>query len=72
MDEHGFVLDVPLLWHRNTGAAKTFLTRLPEEYNVSAALQTDRLRRYGVAIRRIVSLADVDHQQVLSAALSLP
>jgi len=68
VDEHGFVLDILLQWHRNTEAAQTFLTRLLVEYNVPEVIRTDQLRRYPAAIREIPSLADVGHQQVIRAA----
>jgi len=35
VDEHGFVLEVLLQRHRDTEAAKTFLTRLLGEYDGS-------------------------------------
>jgi len=68
VDEHGFVLDVLLQRHRNTEAAKTFLTRLLVEYDVPEVIHTDQLGSCGAAIREIPSLADVDHQQVISTA----
>ena len=68
MDEHGFVLDILLQRHRGTEAATTFLTRLLGEYDVPEIIHTDQLRSYGAAIREIPSLADVDHQQVISTA----
>ena len=68
VDEHGFVLDILLQRHRDTEAAKTFLTRLLGEYDVPEVIHTDQLRSYGSAIREIPSLADVDHQQVISTA----
>ncbi|GAA4000412.1 hypothetical protein GCM10022631_09100 [Deinococcus rubellus] len=68
MDEYGFVLDIPLPQHRDTEAAKTFVTRLLEEYDVPEVIHTDQLRSYGAAIREILSLADVNHQQVISTA----
>ena len=68
VDERGFVLDILLERHRDTEAAKTFLTRLLGEYDVPDVIHTDQLRSYGAAIREIPSLADVDHQQVISAA----
>ncbi|WP_428194407.1 IS6 family transposase [Deinococcus saxicola] len=67
-DEHGFVLDILLQQHRDRGAAKTFLTRLLGEHDVPEVIHTDQLRSYGAAIREIPSLADVDHQQVISTA----
>ena len=68
VDEHGFVLDILLQRHRDTEAAKTFLTRLLGEYDVPEVIHTDHLQSYGAAIRPIPSLADVDHQRVVSAA----
>ena len=68
VDEHGFVLDILLQRHRDTEAAKTFLTSLLGEYDVPEVIHTDQLRSYGAAIREIPSLADVDHQQVISTA----
>ena len=68
VDEHGFVLDILLQRHRDTEAAKTFLTRLLGEYDVPEVIHTDQLRSYGAAIREIPSLADIDHQQVISTA----
>lgn len=68
MDEHGFVLDILLQRHRDTEAAKAFLTRLLGEYDVPEVIHTDQLRSYGAAIREIPSLASVDHQQVISTA----
>jgi len=61
------VFDV-LQRHRGTEAANTFLTELLREYVVSEVILSDQLRRYGAAIREILSLADVDHQQVMSTA----
>jgi len=54
--------------HRNTEAAKTFLTRLLTEYDVPEAIHTDLLPSYGAAIREITSLTDVNHLQVISTA----
>jgi len=68
VDEHGFVLDILLQRHRDTEAAKTFLTRLLGEYDVPEVIHTDQLRSYGAAIRELPSLAGVDHQQVISTA----
>ena len=68
VDEHGFVLDILLQRHRDTDAAKTFLTRLLSEYDVPDRTCTDKLASYGAAIRKITSLAEVDHQQVISTA----
>ena len=68
VDEHGFVLDILLQRHRDTEAAKTFLTGLLGEYHVPDTICTDQLRSYGAAIREIPSLVNVDHQQVISTA----
>jgi len=68
VDEHRFVLDILLQRHRDTEAAKTFLTRPLGGYDVPEVIYTDQLRSYGAAIRELPSLADVDHQQVISAA----
>jgi putative transposase len=68
VDEHGAVLDIMLQRHRDTEAAKTFLTRLLGEYDVPEVIHTDQLQSYGAAIREIPSLVDVDHQQVISTA----
>ena len=68
VDEHGFVLDILLQRHRDTEAAKTFLTRLLGEYDVPEVIHTDQLRSYGAAIRELLSLVHVDHQQVISTA----
>ena len=68
MDEYGFVLDILFQRHRDTEAAKTFLTRLLGEYDVPEINHTDQLRSYGAAIRELPSLVNVDHQQVISMA----
>jgi len=68
VDEHGFVLDILLQRHRDTEAAKNFMMRLLAEYDVPDTICTDQLRSYGAAIREIPSLANVDHQQVISTA----
>ncbi|MGY2896171.1 IS6 family transposase [Deinococcus sp. UYEF24] len=68
VDEHGFVLDILLQRHRDTKAAKNFMTRLLAEYDVPDTICTDQLRSYGAAIREISSLVNVDHQQVISTA----
>jgi putative transposase len=68
VDEDGFVLDILLQRHRDTEAAKTFLTRLLGEYDVPEVFHTDQLRSYGAAIREIPSLINIDHQQVISTA----
>ena len=62
------LLDNLLQRHRDTEAAKTFLTRLLGEYDVPEVIYTDQLRSYGAAVREISSLINVDHQQVISTA----
>ena len=62
------LLDNLLQRHRDTEAAKTFLTRLLREYDVPEVIHTDQLRSYGAAIREIPCLINVDHQQVISTA----
>lgn len=47
VDEHGFVLDLLLKLHRNTQAAKTFLTRLLGEDVIPEVIHTDGLRSGG-------------------------
>ena len=68
VDEHGFVLDILLQRHRDTDAAKTFLTKLLGEYDVPEVIYPDQLGSYGAAIRELPSLKGVDHQQVISTA----
>jgi len=70
VDKHGFVLDILLQRHRDTEAAKTFLTNLLGEYNVPEVIHTDQPRRYGAAVRELPSLRGIDHQQVISKARS--
>ena len=68
VDEHGFVLDILLQRHRDTDAARIFLIRLLGEYDVPDTICTDQLRSYGAAIREILNLVNVDHQQVVATA----
>ncbi|UQN10191.1 IS6 family transposase [Deinococcus sp. QL22] len=68
VDEYGFVLDILLQRHRDTEAAKTFLTRLLGEHGIPEVIHTDQLRSYGAAIRELPSIANVAHQQVISTA----
>jgi len=68
VDEHGFVFNILLQRRRDTEAAKTFLTGQLGEYAAPEAIHTDQLRSYGAAIRELPSLADVDHQEVISTA----
>ena len=65
--EHGFVLDILLQRHRDTEAAKAFMTGLLGEYAVPDTICTT-VRSYGAAIRQIASLTAVDHQEVISTA----
>jgi len=62
VDEHGFVLDILLQRHRDTGAAKNFMMRLLAEYDVPDTIYTDQLRSYGAGIRKIPRLVYGDHQ----------
>jgi len=59
-----------LQWHRDTEAAKIALTDLLWKYDVPEVFYTDQLRSNGAAIRKIPSLKDVNHQQVISMARS--
>ncbi|THF85417.1 IS6 family transposase [Deinococcus sp. KSM4-11] len=68
VDEHGFVLDILLQRHRDTKAAQTFLTRLLSEYDVPEVIHTDKLWRYGAALRERPVLHTVEHVQVVSTA----
>lgn len=68
VDEHRFVQGILLHRHRDTEAAKIFLTRLLGEDEVPDTICTDQLRSYGAAIREIPNLVKVDHQQVISTA----
>jgi len=67
VDEHGFVLDILLQRHRDTEAAKTFLGRLLEEYDVPEVIHTDQLRSNAAAIREIAGLVNVDHHVISTA-----
>ncbi|AZI45157.1 hypothetical protein EHF33_19670 (plasmid) [Deinococcus psychrotolerans] len=44
------------------------MTRLLGEYDVPEVIHTDQLQSYGAAIRKLLSLTDVDHQHVISTA----
>ncbi|UQN08914.1 IS6 family transposase [Deinococcus sp. QL22] len=68
VDKHGFVQGILLGRHRDTDAAKTFLTQLLGEYDVPEVIHNNQLRSYGAAIRARPSLLGVDHQQVISLA----
>ncbi|AZI44424.1 DDE domain-containing protein [Deinococcus psychrotolerans] len=62
VDEHGTVLDVFLQRHRDTSAATSFFQRLAGEYDVPETICTDKLARYGAAIRELPLLDDIDHR----------
>lgn len=62
------MLDVLLQRHRDTEAAKTFLSRLLGEYEVPKVIHTDKLWSYGAAIRELPVLHSVEHVQVVSTA----
>ena len=68
VDEHGFVLDILLQRHRDTEAAKTFLTSLLGEYDVPEVHSYRPTEELRSRVQKIPSLADVDHQQVISTA----
>ena len=68
IDENGVVLDILLQKHRDTRAAKTFLTRLLGEFNVPEVIHTDKLASYGAAIRELSALEKDYHQEVISSA----
>jgi len=68
VDEYGFVIDILLQRHRDTEAAKTFLTRLLGAYDVPEVIHTDQLRSDGAATREIPHLVNINHQQVISTA----
>ena len=68
VDEHGFVLDIFLQRHRDTDAARIFLTRLLNEYDVPEVIHTDQLRSYGAAIRELSTLDHVHHRRVISTS----
>ncbi len=68
VDEHGTVLDLFLQVQRDPKAAKSFFTRLLEEYTVPEAIHTGQLRSSGAVIREPPVLHAVEHQEVTSAA----
>ncbi|WP_425556221.1 IS6 family transposase [Deinococcus rubellus] len=69
VDEYSFALDVLLQRHRDSEAAKAFLTRLMGEFHVPEVIHTNQLRSYGAVIREIPSRVNIDHrQQVFSPA----
>ena len=62
VDQHGVVLDILVQEHRDAKAAKRFFRRLLKGLDyVPRVIVTDKLRRYGVAKRRL--LADVEQRQ---------
>lgn len=64
IDEYGAVLDVLLQEHRNTEAAKNFFTTLLSRQEAPTTIHTDKLGRYGTAIRELPEL----HGEVISTA----
>jgi len=66
VDESGAVLDILLQTHRNTNAAKAFFERLLTNDDVPDVIHTDKLWRYGAAIRALPMLHAVEHVQVIS------
>ena len=65
MDERGKVLDLLLQEHRDTEAVTSFFVRLLE-YDVPEVIHSDKLWSYGVALRELPVLHDVEHIQVVS------
>jgi len=63
VDEHGVMLDVLMQRHRATKAARTFLARLFREFHVPETIRTDKLARYGAAIRELPALQEVDPER---------
>ncbi len=68
VDETGAVLDILSRTHRNTHAAKIFFKRLLINDDVPDVVHTDKLWRYGAAIRELPVLHAVEHTQVIRAA----
>lgn len=67
VDEHGALLDLLLQLHRDTQAARIFLTRPLGEYEVPEIIHPDKLQ-CGAAIRELPVLHPVEHVQVASPA----
>ena len=68
IDEYGAVLDVLLQEHRNTEAAKNFFTTLLSRQEAPTTIHTDKLGRYGAAIRELPELHGAEHREVISTA----
>ena len=62
VNEHGAVLNILLQEHHDTEAAKSFFIRLLGEYHVPELIHTDKLWRYGSAIRELPVLHRVEHR----------
>jgi putative transposase len=69
VDEHGGVLDILLLEHRDTDAAKRFFEKLLEHHVfVPEKIVTDQLGSYKSALNELPVLENVKHVFVKSAA----
>ena len=68
MDEYDTVLDVFMQQHRDTEAARSFLSRLLTEFDVPEVIHTDKQGSYRAALRKISVLHTVEHREVISTA----
>jgi putative transposase len=69
MDEHGFVLDILLLEHRDTGTAKRFFEQLLEDHVfVPEKIVTDQRGSYQATLEEIAVLQKVKQVFVKSEA----
>lgn len=67
MNEHGDVLDVLLQEHRDTHAAKRFLRRLIDDYELPERIVSDGLRSCGAAFRELPELDATEHTTISAA-----
>ena len=67
VNEHGDVLDVLLQKHRDTHAAKRFLCRLIDDYELPGRIVSEGLRSYGAALRELPELDATEHTTVSAA-----
>lgn len=67
VNEHGYVLDILLQKHRDTGAAKRFFRRLIDDHELPERIVTDGLRSYGATLRELPELRATDHVTVSAA-----
>jgi putative transposase len=69
VDEHGSVLDILLLEHRDTDAAKRFFKQLLKDHSfVPEKIVTDQLGSYEAAWKQVPALESVKHVFVKSEA----